>query len=104
MFGGIAAIISYFFKTEKLVTVMAIAAISIFAMVVRFSHFTYQQYFQLNHIANSLSLILINLFVFSVVSIPAGFLADKFTSLHILLIGVIGLVIFGSIFYYSAVY
>ncbi|ADA78679.1 MFS transporter [Francisella tularensis] len=128
MFGGIAAIISYFFrkeihetaiflnekthykipiidlfKTEKLATIRAIAAISIFAMVVGFFSLYLPTYFELNHIANSSSLILINLFVFSVVSIPAGFLADKFTPLRILFIGAIGLVIFGSIFYYGIV-
>ncbi|AJI56965.1 sugar (and other) transporter family protein [Francisella philomiragia] len=128
MFGGLAAIISYFFrkeihetntflnkedhhkvplidlfKTEKLAIVRATAAVSIFAMVVGFFSLFLPTYFQLNHIENGPSLILINLFVFSVVSIPAGYLADKFTPLRILLIGALGLMIFGSFFYYSVI-
>lgn len=128
MFGGLAAIISYLFrkeihetntflnkenhhkvplidlfKTEKLAIVRATAAVSIFAMVVSFFSLYLPTYFQLNHIENGASLILINLFVFSVVSIPAGYLADKFTPLRILLIGALGLMIFGSFFYYSVI-
>lgn len=72
-------------------------------MVVGFFSLYLPTYFQLNHIENGPSLILINLFVFSVVSIPAGYLADKFTPLRILLIGALGLMIFGSFFYYSVI-
>ncbi|MBD2809232.1 MFS transporter, partial [Francisella tularensis] len=44
---------------------------------------------------------LINLFDFSVVYIPEGFFADKFTPLRIILICVLSLVLFGNIFYYG---
>lgn len=126
MLGGIAAIISYFFrkeihetatflnkkekyklpfinlfKTEKLAVTKAITSTSIFAIVVGFFSIFLPTYFELNHITNSASLILINLFVFSIISIPAGFLADKFSPLLILLIGSFGLLISGSVFYYS---
>ncbi|WP_150466328.1 MFS transporter [Francisella sp. SYW-9] len=128
MLGGVAAIISYFFRkeihetetflnktteykiplirlfqTEKLAMLRAIAAISIFAMVVGFFSLYLPTYFKLNNIPNASSLILLNLFVFSVISIPAGYLADKFGALKILFIGGIGLLIFGSAFYYAIV-
>lgn len=128
MLGGIAAIISYFFRkeihetatflnkkteykiplvklfqTEKMAMLRAVAAISIFAMVVGFFSLYLPTYFSLNKISNSSSLILLNLFVFSVISIPAGYLADRFGALKILFVGGIGLLIFGSIFYYAIV-
>ncbi|APC96662.1 MFS transporter [Francisella frigiditurris] len=128
IFGGIAAIISYFFRkeihetaaflnkkdehkvpvlklivSEKIALIRAIAAISIFAMVIGFFSLFLPTYFTLNKISNSSNLILINLFVFSIVSIPAGFLADKFGALVILIIGAFGLLIFGSAFYIAMV-
>ncbi|AIT08693.1 MFS transporter [Candidatus Francisella endociliophora] len=128
MLGGIAAIVSYFFrkeihettiflnkesnykvpilslfKKEKKAIVKSIAAISIFAMVIGFFSLYLPTYFELNHIQGGSTLILINLFVFSIISIPAGYMADKFGPLLILLIGAFGLLIFGSIFYYCIV-
>ncbi|QLE78328.1 MHS family MFS transporter [Francisella sp. Scap27] len=128
MLGGIAAIISYFmrkeihetntflsnkniskmplitlFKTEKVAILKAMASISIIAIIVGFYSLFLPSFFTLNNIPDSSSLILINLFIFSVICIPAGMLADKYNPLNILVIGTFGLLVFGTLFYISIV-
>ena len=127
--GGIAAIVSYFFrkeihetqafldkkkdsklpvlqvfKSEKIATLKAIAAMSIFSITTGFFSLYLPTYFILNNTPNSTELILLNLFIFSFVAMFAGFLADKFGAYSILIVGAVSSVIFGSLFYLAIIY
>ncbi|WP_338029162.1 MFS transporter [Francisella halioticida] len=90
-------------QTEKRQVIRAISAISILAIVIGFFSLFLTTYFTLNKTANSSNLILLNLFIFSIICIPADYLVDKFGAYIILIIGAIGLLVSGSVFYYAIV-
>lgn len=122
--GGLAAILSYFFrkeihetevflsskktkklpllvlfKTQKLAIIRSSAVISIIAIIVGFYSLFLPSYMILNHILDSSTLILLNLLIFSLMCIPSGILADKYNPLSVFVLGSVGVLIFGAIFY-----